>query len=306
MKRVVVEAPASSANLGSGFDTFAVALKRPWDRLALERDSNGISLDVRGAMATPNSPRTNVVGAVAKAVMSEHAIKSGVKMHLSKGVPVGAGLGSSAASSVAAAVGISALFHLDLSPPEIIKYAGVGEKRASGAAHYDNVTASYAGGFVIVTEECEYVRLAPPASLALCLVTPNIKLPEKKTEYARSLLPRSVSLKMMLDVTKAASLTVHGFATGDIEEIGKGMAVSPTDEARARMIPRFEQVKKAALAAGAAGVCISGAGPTVLAAAEKRKSQRVMEEMTEAFRGARMESKGFVTEVGGGCRVVEE
>lgn len=300
-----MEAPATSANLGAGFDIFAVALQRPLDRLELERDGSELSLDVKGAGALPDSAKTNVVGAVAKAIMSEHGIRSGVRLHLSKGVPVGAGLGSSAASSVAAAVGVSTLFHLDLPPSELIRYSGIGEKLASGSAHYDNVTASYAGGFVIVTEGHGYVRVAPPSSLALCLVTPAVELPEKKTKYARSLLPKTMPLRRMVEVTRAASLMVHGFATGDIEEIGSAMGVSPVDEARAKMITGYEQARKAALAGGAAGVCISGAGPTLLAAAEKRKSDAVVKAMVKAFASGGVRSSGFATEVGEGCKTLE-
>ncbi|MDV3278454.1 MAG: homoserine kinase [Nitrososphaerales archaeon] len=300
-----MEAPASSANLGPGFDIFALSLREPRDRLTLERAQSGVSISVRGSGGLPETPDQNVAGAVARAVMADQGIKDGVSMLLTKGVPVGAGLGSSAASSVAAAAGTSALFGLDLQPREIIRYAGLGERLASGTAHYDNVTASYAGGFVIVGKEFDYVKMEPPRSLALCLVTPNVELPEKKTKYARSLLPRSVSLKTMVDVTRAASLMVHGFATGDIGEIGKAMAVSPVDEARAKMIPGFERVRKAGLARGATGVCISGAGPTVLAVSDKRRSQGVVKGMVGAFRSGGIESSGFITRVGGGCRVAE-
>lgn len=305
-QRIVVRAPASSANLGPGFDVFAIALKEPRDRLTLEHAKGGISLTVRGAADLPESPEQNVVEAVAAAIMADHRVKGGVSMVLTKGVPVGAGLGSSAASSVAAAVGVSSLFGLKLPQAEIIRYAGVGERLASGAAHYDNVTASYAGGFVIVTEGHGYVRIPPFSSLALCLVTPSVNLPEKKTKYARSLVPRTISMEQTVEVARAASLMVHGFAKGDIEEIGEAMAASPVDEARAKMVPRLGYAKKAALAAGAAGVCISGAGPTVLAVSEKRSSERVMKEMMGAFKRGRIDSRGFITGIGGGCRVIEE
>jgi homoserine kinase len=304
LKRVVAEAPASSANLGPGFDVFAVALKEPKDSLALERTRSEVSLAVRGADSLPESPEQNVVGAVAGAMMAEHGVKEGISMTLRKGVPVGAGLGSSAASSVAAAVGVSALFGLKLSSAEIVRYAGMGERFASGTAHYDNVTASYAGGFVIVNGHSGYIKVDAPRDLALVLVTPKLKLPKQKTKYARSLLPRSIPLKRMVEVERASSMMVHGFATGNIEEIGEAMAVSPVDEARSRMIPEFSHTREAALVSGAAGVCISGAGPTLLAAAEKRKAQEVARAMVRAFRSRGVLSTAFVTRAGGGCTVV--
>jgi homoserine kinase len=182
----------------------------------------------------------------------------------------------------------------------------MGEKLASGTAHYDNVTASYAGGFVIVNGHLGYARIDAPRSLVLCLVTPRLKLPAEKTKYARSLLPRSIGLKEAVDVERATSMMIYGFWSGDVAEIGKAMLVSPVDEARSRMIPGFEYVREAAIAHGAAGVCISGAGPTLLAATDRRKCKQVMKAMVDEFRSRGIRSEGFTTRIGGGCRVVEE
>src|SRR5712692_3287446 len=148
--RMTVEAPASSANLGAGFDVFALALDRPKDRLTLERTSNDIRLSINGAKLSI-SPQANVAWAVTRAIMTREKIRGGVLLKLRKGVPIGVGLGSSAASSAAAVVGMNALFDLRLPNKRLIEYAGVGERVASGAAHYDNVTASLFGGFVMVS-----------------------------------------------------------------------------------------------------------------------------------------------------------
>lgn len=303
-RRVTVEAPASSANLGAGFDVFALALKKPRDRLTLVREARGIKVSVRGA-SLPESPDRNVVGAVANAIMEEQGVRAGVSLLLGKGVPVGVGLGSSAASSVAAAVGIDSLFDLRLSQRELTGYAGVGEKLASGASHYDNVAASLVGGFVIVAGDQTITRMEAPGSLSLCLVTPKVELPKEKTRYARSLLPNEAPLESVVAVVRAASMMVHGFATGSIEEVGAAMAESLVDERRAVMVPGFESVREAAVERGAAGVCISGAGPTVLAAIRRGKASGVLAAMVKAFSKEGVESSGFITRVGEGCRIVE-
>ncbi|MDV3243579.1 MAG: homoserine kinase [Nitrososphaerales archaeon] len=303
--RILVAAPASSANLGCGFDVFAVALRKPKDRLTLQRAQSGVSITVKGPERLPEKPKENVAGAVASAMMADYDVRGGISMTLEKGVPVGSGLGSSAASSVAAAVGTNALFRLGISKRDLIKYAGIGERVASGTAHYDNVAASLAGGFVVVGRDNDYVRMEPPASLALCLVTPVVDLPKEKTRFARSLLPAEVPLQKMVDVTRAASLMVHGFAVGSIEEIGAAMTVSLVDERRAPMIPGLEEVRRAAMSEGAAGLCISGAGPAVLAVCLRRSSDRVLGGMVRAFRLVGVESSGFVTGVGRGCVVIE-
>lgn len=302
---VVVEAPASSANLGCGFDIFAVALRNPKDTLTLRPEQSGVSVTVRGAQLLTIKPTENVAGAVASAIMADYGVRGGISLLLKKGVPIGAGLGSSAASSVAAAVGTNALFKLGLSNKELIKYSGIGESVASGAAHYDNVTASLLGGFVVVGRDHDYVRMEPPAAMGLCLVTPGIELPREKTRFARSLLPKSVSLEMMVDISRAASLMVHGFANGSVEEIGAAMTTSLVDERRAEMVPGLDEVRKAATSQGAAGLCISGAGPSLLAVSPKRSSGRVLKAMVRAFRLVGVESSGFVTGIGQGCKVLE-
>lgn len=303
--RVVVEAPASSANLGCGFDIFAVALRTPKDRLTLRRAKSGVSVAVEGVELFTERPKENVAGAVASAIMTDHGVRGGISLVLRKGVPVGAGLGSSAASSVAAAVGTNALFKLGISEKELIRYASIGERVASGAAHYDNVTASLVGGFVVVGRDYDHVKMEPPASMGLCFVTPKVKLPSEKTRFARSLLPKEVPLERMVEISRAASLMVHGFAIGSVDEIGAAMTISLVDERRAEMVPGLEEVRRAAASQGAAGLCMSGAGPSVLAVSARRSSGRVLRAMVRAFRLAGVESSGFVTGVGQGCRVLE-
>jgi len=304
-RRVVVEAPASSANLGCGFDVFALALGRPMDKLTLAKSESGLRLSVGGDRLLSEKPETNVVIPVARAMLTEYSRREGVTMSLTKGVPVGKGLGSSGASSVAAAVGIDRLFGLNLSDKEIVGFAGIGEKAASGAAHYDNVAASLAGGFVIVRENHDFVRMEPPKSMAACLVTPELKLPKDKTKFARSILPRRVPIEWATAVAGAAGMMAHGFAVGSLDEIGEAMTESLVDRERSSIIPGFEHVRRAAASHDAAGVSISGAGPTLLALCESRASRAVLRSMIRAFASEGVKSEGFVTRVGSGCRVLE-
>ncbi|HEV2138995.1 MAG TPA: homoserine kinase [Nitrososphaerales archaeon] len=303
--RVVVEAPASSANLGAGFDVFALALDSPKDRLTLERTRTGVKISVHGAKLT-NSPQRNVVGAVTRAIISGETVRGGVLLDLRKGVPVGSGLGSSAASSAAAVVGMDALFDLGLTNKKQIEYAGVGERIASGAAHYDNVTASLFGGFVLVSKDLSFKRIDPPLGLALCLAVPSVKIPSHKTRYARSLLPKRLSVGEAVAAVGAASVMIHGLAHNSVYEFGAGMSGGFVDSYRSVMIPGFNQVKRAAIEHGAAGVCISGAGPAMLAATTGKRAKVVLKAMIQAFEKEGAKSEGFITKVGGGCRVIEQ
>ncbi|MDA4120108.1 MAG: homoserine kinase [Thaumarchaeota archaeon] len=300
---VTVEAPASSANLGAGFDVFAIALGRPKDKLTLKRTRSGIKLSVHGAKISTN-PATNVVGVVTQAIVAGENVHGGVLLDLTKGVPVGVGLGSSAASSAATVAGMNALFDLRLPDKKQIEYAGVGEKIASGTAHHDNVTASLFGGFVMVSKDRSFTRIDAPHGLALCLVVPKVKLPSQKTRYARSLLPKRLSIEETVAAVSSASMMIHGLAHDSVEEFGAAMKDGFADHYRSIMIPGFDRVRKAAMKRGASGVCISGAGPAMLAATKRAKAKDVLTAMTNAFEKEGVKSDGFVTKVGEGCRVI--
>jgi len=306
--KVTVEAPASSANLGPGFDVFALALDRPRDRISLSSEGGNrlsVTIENAGKVKTPESAAKNGAGAVCLAIAREFGIKKRIVVEIAKGVPIGLGMGSSGASAAAAAFAMNELFELGLSGDQMIFYAGTGEQVTSGAAHYDNVSAAVLGGFVVVklNGRPSAIRYDPPQDLALVVVTPVLKLPERKTEYTRSVLPKKIELNMMVSNVANASLIVSGFARGDITMIGRGMTDRVVEEARKKLIPGYDEVKKYAKEAGAAGVCISGAGPSMLALLDRKNSdpRAVMDNMVAGFGTKSIESDGFVTKVGMGA-----
>lgn len=316
MNQIRVEAPASSANLGPGFDVFALALDRPRDsvRLRIDGRSRAGRAAVRmvkvSGLDVPRSEAENGACIVCQEMASELGIKREITVELDKRVPIGVGMGSSGASAAAAAVAMNELLGLGLTPDELVFYAGKGEAVTSGSPHYDNVSASILGGFVVTRagrgERPASVRFDAPPGLALCVATPVVKLPRRKTEYARSLLPESVPLDVLVSNVANAALMVSGFAKKDIKLIGGGMTDKAVEQARKSMIPGYDDVRSKALAAGAAGVCISGAGPSMLALADRRRSnpEKVLGAMLGAFRKEGVESSGYVTRVGRGARVV--
>jgi homoserine kinase len=288
MKKIKVKAPCSSANLGSGFDVFGLALEMFHDTLTAELTDKDITVEVTGlgAKEIPTDLDRNTAGLVAKILIADR--KVGVKLLLEKGIPLKLGLGSSGASAAACAVALNELLNLRLSTNEVIKTAAMGEVAAAGAGHADNVAASVLGGFTIVQtlgKNLVAVRLDPPRNLEVALALPYIKTPENKTAEARAVLPKSVDFgDAVANAGNAASL-VAGFHLGDVEMIGHGMTDLIVEPARKQLIPGFDNVKKVALKAGAAGVAISGAGPAVIAIVDSAKysAANLASTMKEAF-----------------------
>jgi len=288
MKRVAIKAPCSSANLGSGFDAFGLALEAFHDTLTAELTNEGITVKFTGlgAEGIPADPERNTAGLVAKTLIADR--KVGVKLHIEKGIPLKMGLGSSGASAAACAVALNELLGLGLSKNEVVKYAAMGEVAAAGAGHADNVAASVLGGFSIVRtwgERMVAVRLDPPRNLEVALALPRIETPKNKTAKARAVLPKSVDFRNAVGNAHNAASVVAGFHFGDVEMIGRGMTDLIVEPARKQLIPGFDAVKKAALRAGASGETISGAGPAVIAVVDSTKisAPNVASAMKEAF-----------------------
>ncbi|MEM0117280.1 MAG: homoserine kinase [Conexivisphaerales archaeon] len=310
LKRVVARAPASSANLGGGFDIMAVALEGFYDQVEVERTEGAeIEIVMKGkSEGIPSDFRKNAAGAVAFSILKKFNIDSGLRITVKKGVPVGVGLGSSGASSAATALAMNRLFELGLEKGGLVVYASQGELTVSGAAHRDNVAASLLGGFVLLDTKSETVFSWKrfPSGLKVCIAIPSLKLAERKTEYSRSVLPKTVSLDDMVDATAASALVAAGIVAGDIEIVGKGMMNSIVDMARSKIVQGFKDVRDAAVEEGANGVCLSGAGPSIIALVDERRgnAEKVVNAMVEAFKKRGIEARGLVTKIGRGAKVV--
>ncbi len=310
MKKIVVDAPASSANLGAGFDVFSLGLSNPRDTVELSASGFG-EMRIRTSYAQNGAdagPEERAVRAVAEKIAIEFGIHGTIEASITSRIPIGVGLGSSAASSIAAAVAMNSLFGLGLDDRGLMKFAVEGEFAASGSRHYDNLAGSLKGGFVIVNgDSLEITRFTPPEGMAIVISTPMLKLPGKKTQYARSLIPGHVDIGKLTRNVFLASTVVAGFAKGDIDVIGKGLDDSVVEPARKVMIPWFDEVKEAAIKAGASGACISGAGPSILAIVDSLKSnpENVMVSMVESFSTHGIIANSFITTAGEGTSVVK-
>jgi homoserine kinase len=264
VSKVTVKAPSSTANLGPGFDVFGLSLDAFYDTVTLTKTKKGIKIITDDDI--PTNPEKNTAGLVVKNMMKKFKIKGGVEIKIKKGIPAGYGMGSSAASAAASAVAFDKLFGLKLDGNSLVEFAGSGEKASAGTVHYDNVAASVLGGFVIVrTNPLDVIRIDPPSNLRMCIAVPTIDVPKKKTKVSRGVIPKNIKLTDSILNLSNASAIVAGFIKKDPELIGNSIKDVIVEPARKHMIPGFSKVKENAIKAGALGVTISGAGPSVIA-----------------------------------------
>lgn len=291
---VTVRVPATSANLGSGYDVFGAALGAPADIVHVETaDETSIEMQGTGSQFIPEDPKRNTAGAVAD------ALDAPAKIRIDKGVRPASGLGSSAASAAATAVALNELYDLGLTRRDLIPYAAQGEALVSGEAHIDNVAPALLGGFTIATEEAV---TQVDASIPVVACLPEIVV---STRDARGVVPREAS---MLDVTdtvgRAATLTV-GMVRDDPVLVGQGMEDRIVTPERAALITGYTAVRKRALQAGATGVTVSGAGPTVLAVCRDKDQRAIASGMLEAFAEQDIEARCYQTQISTGAYVYD-
>ncbi|MDX2162516.1 MAG: homoserine kinase [bacterium] len=261
-------APATVANLGVGFDILGLALREPGDTIRAEWSSvPGITIAaIHGdAGKLPLDPLKNTACVAAASVLKlVDAAEHGIALTIHKGLPAASGLGSSAASAVAGAVAVNALLGEPLSRAALLPACLDGEAVASGY-HPDNVAPCLFGGITLavgLTSDRVFALPVPPA-LHLALVTPHVEVP---TALARAALPQTVSLQQMVAQTASAAELMQTLYTGDIERMAAAMERdSVIEPARQHLMPHLLEVRAAAKRAGACGMVISGAGPTLMA-----------------------------------------
>lgn len=309
-RRVVASAPSSTANIGPGFDVFGLALDAFHDKVELEvTQTRSLQIEVHGEYGStiPLQPEANSAGLAISKMLEDYHLTDGLKVKVNKEVPAGFGLGSSAASAAAAVKAFDAMCGLNLDSNSLVKYAAMGEVATAGSMHYDNVSASLLGGFVIVrTNPLDVVRIEPPKDLTLCIAIPRMEVPKKKTEVARSVLPENVALKQVVSNVANASTIVAGFMLNDVDLIASAINDVIVEPARAHLIPGYEDVKKNALNAGALAVTISGAGPSMIAFMKEGKQDpaKICMAMEEGFKSASLQCKTVHCKTSSGAKVL--
>lgn len=305
--RVKVRVPATSANLGAGFDVFGLALDCLYDEVYMELTA-GKSIEILGVEGydVPGEPSENCAAVAASKVFEMKGYAHGVKMWIRKCIKPKSGLGSSAASSVGGALAASKLLG-GLSYEDILLCAGEGEKVSSMSAHLDNVAPALLGGFTIIRSysPLDIVRLEAFSSVGIVVVLPEV---EVSTKEARAILPESAPVKDVVRNVGNASAFVAGFIREDIALMGRAMVDAIFEKAREPLMPWLSDIRKVAIGAGASGLSLSGSGPSVIALFDKREHEgrEISKAITEAFLEKGIDSEGFVCSVGRGAMEISE
>jgi len=275
LDKVRVFAPATVANMICGFDILGFAVDEPGDEVKMYRVAEpGVRIrSIQGDDGRlPMDADRNTVSACVKMLLDDLGILQdiGVEIELIKHMPIGSGLGSSSASTVAGLFAINTLLGNPLTKEELMPYCVEGERLACGHGHADNVAPALMGGVTLVRggEELDIVKLPAPKELYAGIVFPQVDVP---TRDARQLIKEKVLLKDAVTQWGNIAGVVAGLFTEDYELLGRSMHDIIIEPSRAILIPEFYAMKEIALSSGALSFGISGSGPSVVAATKGRE-----------------------------------
>ncbi len=262
---IKVFAPASVANVACGYDALGFALDKPGDEIIV-RKTNGKGLKITKITGgkLPYEVEKNTAGFAALKLLEHLEYEGGIEMEIHKKMPFGSGLGSSAASAAGAVMAINVILKKPLTKSELLPFAVLGEQIADGAYHADNVAPSLLGGIILIrdTPSLDFHKVYVPKGLHVVVVHPHIEI---LTKDSRSILKESVSLKKHVDQSSNLAGLVLGMQTSNFDLIRRSLVDVIIEPQRAHLIPNFYKVKDAAMAEGALGCSISGAGPSIFA-----------------------------------------
>ncbi len=268
MESIRVFAPATVANVVCGFDILGFAVNAPGDEVVMRRSINP---GIRIARITgdngqlPLDPERNTVSCSIKQYLEMTGRENtGLEIELYKNMPIGSGLGSSSASTVAGIFAVNELLGRPLEKKELIRFAMQGEEMACGSGHADNVAPALLGGFTLVRsyEPLDIISLPYPEELHCSIVFPQVQVP---TREARKLIPARIAFKDAVTQWGNISGLVSGLCTRDMALIGRSMQDILVEPVRAILIPGFYEMRQLAMEHGALGFGISGSGPSVFA-----------------------------------------
>ncbi len=306
-KSIRVFAPATVANVACGFDIMGFAIEQPGDEVVmhLTREPGVVKIEkiIGDEGKLPMDPGKNTVSLVVQQLLRDVGSQHGANITLYKNMPLGSGLGSSAASAVAGLFAANELlkrYEADKALParvDLLPYAMEGERLACGSAHADNVAPALMGGFVLVRsyEPLDVITIPAPLSLWVTVIHPQV---EVQTRDARSILRKQISLKDATVQWGNTAGLVAGLWKCDYELIGRSMQDVIIEPIRSILIPGFDSVKFNAMRAGALGCGISGSGPSIFSLSrDEETAEEVGRKMQNAFGMLNIDSEVYISSI---------
>lgn len=302
MEKVIkVFAPATVANVVCGFDVLGFAVNEPGDEVMMRvTDKPGITISkITGDNGRlPLDPRKNTVG-----VSVQHYLESvgrtdiGLDIELHKKMPIGSGLGSSSASTVAGLFAAKTLLGDETDAVKLLPFARKGEEMACGHGHADNVAPALLGGFVLIRsyEPLDIVKLPHPKGLYCAIVFPDVDVP---TREARQIIRNKIQMKDAVTQWGNIAGLVSGLFMNDIDLIGRSMKDILVEPVRSMLIPDFYQMRQMAMELGAVSFGISGSGPSVFAfTRDEETAKRITQKLQQHLTGLKINSNIYVSEI---------
>ncbi|SRR5690554_1516291 len=298
---IKVFAPATIANIAVGYDIIGLALEKPGDEIiARPSDKKGLTIThiYNDGGKLPLDPTKNTATVAGQAVLDAIGESDmGIEIEIHKKMPIGSGLGSSAASAVAGAFAINEIAGRPFTKNELLPFAVTGEQSADKAFHADNVAPCLFGGIILVKndESLLHRRLPTPKGLYITLVHPDIEI---LTKNAREVIKNTVPLQQHIDQSFNLAGFVYSLFTSDFELMRECLHDHIIEPQRSFMIPKFREVKEAVLKQNAIGCSISGAGPSIFALSENSTdAENIAFAMEEVFHNAKIDASTLISKV---------
>lgn len=308
MNEIKIHSPATVANVVCGFDVLGFALSKPYDEMTVRKiKEKTVRIINHDNFNLPTEPEKNVAGATLLSMMKKVDADFGFEVEITKHIKPGSGIGSSAASAAGAAVGANMLLGEKFSKAELVEFARDGEFAACGSRIADNVSACIYGGFTLVraTEPTADIIPLEFPELFAAVIHPQIEI---KTADAREILRKTVELKTAIRQWGNVAALVAGLQKGDYGLISRSLEDFLIEPTRKILIPKFDEIKSASLAAGALGGGISGSGPSIFMLSETLETaQNIEKSMNEIYSQTGIEFNVYVSPINAdGVRLIAQ
>ena len=298
MNEIKIFSPATVANVACGFDVLGFCLDSVGDDMVIRKtDKKGIHITKIEGFDLPFETELNVAGVSALAMYNAINPNCGFEIEIYKNIKPGSGIGSSAASAVGSVFGMNELLGRPFNKTELTEFAIKGEALASKCEHADNLAPAMFGGFTLVktVSPLEILQIPSPNNLYATIIHPQIEI---KTSESRAILPKEVKLQDAIAQWSNFGSLIHGLHTNDYNLISRSLKDVIIEPHRSKLIPHYNEVKNAALNAGALGSGISGSGPSIFTLCEGIESaNNVKDEIKKIYSKTNIEFDIHVSKI---------